>query len=105
MKPGPFKDFVLDQLAALPGVEVRAMFGGHGLYCSEFFFGVMFKGRLFFKTSVSTRVDYARRGMKPFRPSAKQSLKRYYEVPPDILEDRTALVEWARQAIEVATAS
>jgi DNA transformation protein len=99
MKPGPFKDFVLDQLAALPGLEARAMFGGHGLYGGEVFFGVLFKGRLYFKTTTSTRVEYARRGMKPFRPSDKQSLKRYYEVPAEILESREALVEWARQAI------
>ncbi len=99
MKPGPFKDFVLDQLAALPDLEARAMFGGHGLYCDEVFFGVLFKGRLYFKTTNSSRVEYARRGMKPFRPSDKQSLKRYYEVPAEILESREALVEWARAAI------
>lgn len=102
MKPGPFKDFVLDQLAALPGVEARPMFGGHGLYCDDAFFGVLFKGRIYLKTSPSTRVEYARRGMKPFRPSAKQSLKRYYEVPPDILEDRERLVEWTHAALAVA---
>lgn len=99
MKPGPFKDFVLDQLAALPGLDARAMFGGHGLYCGEVFFAVLFKGRLYFKTTISSRVEYARRGMKPFRPSAKQSLKRYYEVPAEILENREALVQWAREAI------
>jgi DNA transformation protein len=99
MKPGPFKDFVLDQLAAMPDIEARAMFGGHGLYCGEIFFAVLFKGRLYFKTSTSSRVEYARRGMKPFRPSDKQSLKRYYEVPAEIMEDRDKLVEWARSAL------
>jgi len=36
--------------------------------------------------------------MKPFRPSAKQTLKNYYEVPPEILEDGEALILWAEQA-------
>ena len=36
--------------------------------------------------------------MQPFRPSDKQTLKNYYEVPPDILEDGDELVRWAEQA-------
>jgi TfoX/Sxy family transcriptional regulator of competence genes len=29
----------------------------------------------------------------------------YYQVPPSVLEDRDALAEWARQAIEVSRAA
>ena len=45
-----FKEFVLDQLSQLGQVECRAMFGGHGLYHNEAFFGIISKGRLYFKT-------------------------------------------------------
>jgi DNA transformation protein len=44
-----FKDFVLDQLQGVPDLECRSMFGGHGLYQEETFFGIVFKGRLYFK--------------------------------------------------------
>ena len=37
--------------------------------------------------------------MKPFRPNAKQTLKSYYQVPLEILEDAERLGEWAAQAI------
>jgi len=37
--------------------------------------------------------------MKPFRPNAKQTLKTYYEVPLDIIEDRDQLSTWAKMAI------
>ena len=93
-----FKDFVEDQLSGLGGLSFRAMFGGHGLYRGDAFFGIFFNDRLYFKTDGSTRSDYAARGMKCFQPSKKQKLKNYMEVPPDILEDRERLLEWAVKA-------
>ncbi|MDC4224262.1 MAG: TfoX/Sxy family protein [Candidatus Manganitrophus sp.] len=48
---------------------------GHGLYRGESFFGILYKGRLYFKTDDASRSDYIEMGMKPFRPSAKQTLK------------------------------
>ena len=93
-----FKEFVLDQLAAMKSVTCRAMFGGFGLYHQSVFFGILHKGRLYFKTNDQTRPAYEEYSMKPFRPSDKQSLKNYYEVPPDILEDGDALIRWAEQA-------
>ena len=49
-----FKEFVLDQLSALPDVHARAMFGAHGLYSGGRFFGILDEGRLFFKTHAIT---------------------------------------------------
>ncbi len=94
-----FKDFVLDQLHQLEGVEARRMFGGFGLYRDEIFFGIVHGGRLYFKTDDSTVSSYRRRKMKPFRPNAGPTLKNYYRVPVEILEDGDALCEWARHAI------
>jgi hypothetical protein len=42
-----FKDFVLDQLQELDGIEARRMFGGHGLYQDETFFAILHKGKLY----------------------------------------------------------
>ncbi len=93
-----FKEFVLDQLAGLPGVTCRAMFGGYGLYRGAVFFGIIHKGRLYFKTDDRTRAAYLDQGMKPFRPNKKQTLKTYYEVPVDIIEDAEELAAWAECA-------
>lgn len=94
-----FRQFVEDQLAPLRGLRCKSMFGGYGLYAEDTFFGIIFRGRLYFKTDAATRPVYVRQGMKPFRPSAKQTLKNYYEVSADVLESRDALLEWARRAI------
>ena len=100
-----FKEFVLDQLAAMESVTSRAMFGGFGLYHHEVFFGILSKGRLYFKTREETRPAYEEYGMQPFRPSDKQTLKNYYEVPPDILEDGDELIRWAEQAAGRSTSA
>lgn len=98
MKDTSFKDFVLDQLGNLHGVMCRAMFGGFGLYRDEVFFGIIHNSRLYFKTDADTRFTYLEAGMKPFRPNAKQTLKTYYEVPVDIIEDAETLTAWAERA-------
>ena len=71
-KDESFKDFVLDQLRELDDVEARRMFGGYGLYQDETFFGIIHKGKLYFKVDESTIGEYRKRKMKPFRPNAKQ---------------------------------
>ena len=101
-----FKDFVLDQLSALPDVRARAMFGAHGLYQGNHFFGILDEGRLFFKTNTQSQEEYLRRGMEPFTYESKgrRLTMSYHEVPPEVLENRVELVAWARQAIFVAAA-
>ena len=99
-KQDRFKDFVLDQLSELPGLTHRAMFGGYGLYQRETFFGIIHRGRLYFKTDPTTAPRYRDRGMKPFKPSSTQTLKNYYEVPVEVLEDSDALTAWASQATQ-----
>lgn len=99
MQESSFKDFILDQLAELEGVRARRMFGSYGLYCGRKFFGIVSKGRLYFKTDESTLPDYLKEGMEPFRPSEKQTLKNYYEVPAEVVEEAESLVAWAKRAI------
>jgi len=99
MKDDSFKDFVLDQSRDLDDVEARRMFGGYGLYRDETFFGIVHKGRLYFKIDETTVAEYRKRKMKPFRPNVKQTLKSYYQVPVEIIEDRDHLAQWAETAI------
>jgi len=100
-----FKEFVLDQLSALPDVRAKAMFGAHGLYQDEHFFGILDEGRLFFKTDAQSQADYVMRGMEPFTYESKGRTltMSYHEVPPDVLENAPELVVWAYRAIEVST--
>jgi DNA transformation protein len=95
-KSDSFRDYVAEQLGE--DVDIRPMFGGYGLYRGDCFFGIVFKGRLYFRTGSLTRKEYLRRGMKPFKPNARMTLKSYYEVPVDVLEDRETARAWAEKA-------
>ena len=75
------------------------MFGGFGLYQDETFFGIIHKGRLYFKIDETTVGEYRKRKMKPFRPNAKQTLRSYYQVPVEIIEDDEQLCRWAGRAV------
>ena len=101
MKDDSFKEFVLDQLSGLGELTCRGMFGGFGLYSGQTFFGIIFQGRLYFKTDDATRGEYERRGMKPFQPNKRQTMK-YHEVPAEVAEDREQLLAWAQEAIATA---
>ena len=98
MPADSFRDYVLEQLAALEGLRCKRMFGGYGLYCGEQFFGILQDGRLYFKTHSDTLPDYLQQHAAVFAPSEKQILKNYREVPVDILEDAEQLAIWARKA-------
>ncbi len=106
MRDDSFKEYVLDQLSALPDVRARAMFGAHGLYQGEHFFAIVDEGRLFFKTDAQTEKDYTARGMEPFTYESRGKIMTmgYHEVPPEILEQPPELASWARKAIAVAAA-
>ncbi len=97
-----FHDELLERLGGLDGLRSRAMFGGWGLYQATVFFGIVYRGRLYLRTTPGSRPEYASRGMGPFRPSARQTLRDYYEVPPEVLGDDELLLAWARQAADGA---
>jgi DNA transformation protein and related proteins len=109
-KTDTFKDFVLDQLRDLPDLTVRPMFGGHGFYLRGRFFGIIYKGQLYFRVSPKTLAEYTSRGSKPFVPfpdrpgPKKQTMNSYYEVPAEILENSAELVQWAVKSAASAPA-
>ena len=100
-KDDTFVEFVCDQLADLDAILYKAMFGGYGVYEGSLFFGIVYDGRLYFKTSDTSRERYLAWDSLPFQPKAKQTLNSYYEVPGDLIEDAAELTALAREAIDV----
>ncbi len=96
---------ILDRLATLGEVTSRPLFGGHGLYWRGVIFGLLFGGKLFLKVDERSRPDFEARGMGPFRPNERQTLRSYYEIPPNVLEDPEALLSWVREAIRAGQSS
>ncbi len=97
-----YREFLLEQLGRVTPVAGRPMFGGVGIYAQELFFALIAEDRLYFKVDDTTRPDFERLGMEPFRPFGEDSAMGYYEVPADVVEDSAQLAAWMRKATDVA---
>ncbi len=100
-----FTAYVLDQLSAWGGVSARKMFGGAGLYRDGKMFGLIADDVAYLKVDDSNREGFERAGSGPFKPYPdKPTSMSYYEVPPEVLEDPEAFVEWAERSLAIQQA-
>ena len=97
-----YRTYIVEQLAALPALSTRRMFGGIGLYSGDWFFALIDDDVLFFKVDAANREDYTSRGMKAFMPFPGQPSLGYFQVPPEVIEEAEELARWARRSVEVA---
>jgi DNA transformation protein and related proteins len=98
-----FRDFVLDQLARIPQLRAKRMFGGVGIYSADCFFAIVAADELFFKVDDSNRSAYEAAGSEPFRPVMSRPVSMsYWRVPLEVLEDTGELATWALAAIRAA---
>src|ERR1043165_7096716 len=97
-----YRTYIVEQLAALPGLGTRRMFGGLGLYSGEWFFALIDDDVLYFKVDDANREDYRSRGMNAFMPFPGQPSLGYFQVPPEVIEEAEDLTRWARRSVEVA---
>jgi DNA transformation protein and related proteins len=98
-----YRTYVLEQLQAGGPIKARPMFGGVGLYREGVFFGLIDDDSLYFKVGELNRADFEHAGARQFQPYGEGSYSMsYYEVPGDVLEDRSLLNDWVTKAIAVA---
>ena len=108
MKTSPdFAAHCLDLFAGLPGVRVRAMFGGHAFYvgAAMFAIGDADEWRVWLKTDDATRARFQEAGGEPFVYTTKDgrtASMSFLTVPDDAMEDGEAMLPWARLALEAA---
>ena len=102
-KSREFHDYVMHEVfAGIENITSRPMFGGYGIYRDGVFFALISGGSLYFKADDETKGEFERRGSRPFRYSAKgrgEVALSYWEVPADVLENRTELRDWIDRAI------
>jgi DNA transformation protein len=99
-----YREWVLEQLRGAGTVTGRAMFSGYSLYLDGAIFALIADDVLYFKVDDSNRAEYEAAGTGPFRPFGDERAMQYYEVPPDVLEDREALWAWAARSAAISRA-
>jgi DNA transformation protein len=100
-----FLEYVTEQLSVWGEVPVRRMFGGAGLYREETMFAVIAEDVAYLKVDDSNRDDFLRAGSAPFEPypdKIKTTIRTYYKIPAEVLENPDELAQWAERSWLVA---
>ena len=103
-----FIEFVLEQLVSIPGLSTSRFFGGIGVKSEATQFAMIMDGALYFTVDDKSRQTYEQMGSQCFSYDTKKGrvdVRKYYEVPAELLEDHAQLVTLARAAIDVAQKS
>jgi len=102
--PASFVEHVTDLFSSLGDVDVRRMFGGHGLFCGGLMFGLLDDGELFLRTDEVCEQAFLKAGGKRWiYPSPKGPMETRYLQPPAIaMEDPDAMREWFALSFEAA---
>ncbi len=98
-------NYITDQLSTFGNFESKKMFGGVGYFREGLMFGLLGKDVFHLKVDDNNRADYEAKGMKAFMSSEKKKGMPYYEVPPEVLEDKDELKVWAAKAYEAVVAA
>ncbi len=94
-------DHYVDQLSDWAKITTRPLFGAVALCRGDHVFGMIWNGALYFKADDESQGEYEAAHSHPLEYASKgeeRSLKTYWEVPADVLEDDDRLKQWADRA-------
>lgn len=99
-----FVEFVTEQMSLVGGLRFRAMFSGYGVYRDDRMFAIIVDDRLYFKADPITRAEFEEKGLSPFTYVArgKSVTMQYFEAPPEVFEEREAMLNWMQKAYGAA---
>jgi len=100
-----FVEYLIEMLQPLGTIREKSMFGGWGFYADERFFAIVADDAFYVKVDDVSRAEFEARGLNPFRYEVRDQTRAsmdYYELPPEAMDDREILCEWARKGIEAA---
>jgi len=100
-----YAQFVQDQLSEFGEVEMKGMFGGIGIFKDGLMFAKIGGDTFRLKVDDSNKQQFEDKGMKPYHSETKKKGMPYWEVPQEVLEDKTELAKWAKQSFDIAVAT
>jgi DNA transformation protein len=93
-----------DLFAPFARIDVRAMFGGYGLYRDGTIFAIAIDDAVYLKVDDETRAAFAAAGSAPFvyTGSAKPITMSYWSAPEEAIDSPQDMLPWARLAYAAA---
>lgn len=100
-----YTDFVLEHLEPIGPIHTGRFFGGVGISNGFVQFAMMMGNCLYFVVDEDSRKKYEQAKMQPFSYMTKKGrvqVRRYFEVPEEVLTDSEQLRLWANESMQVA---
>ena len=100
-----YTKFVLELLEPIGPVRTSRFFGGVGISKGALQFAMIMGNSLYFAVDDNTRKKYEQAGMQPFSYVTKKGrvqVRKYFELPDDVLTDSEQLRLWTNEAVHVA---
>ncbi len=100
-----YTQYVLELLEPIGPVKTSRFFGGVGIAHGTVQFAMIMGNSLYFAVDDGTRKKYEQAGMQPFSymtTKGRVQVRKYFELPEDVLTDPQQLRLWANEAMRVA---
>lgn len=100
-----YTEYVLELLEPIGPVRTGRFFGGVGISKGSLQFAMIMGNCLYFAVDDDTRNKYEQAGMQPFSYMTKKGrvqVRKYFELPEDVLTDPEQLRLWTNEAMCVA---
>jgi DNA transformation protein len=97
-------DGLKDLFKPFGAVEVKRMFGGHGVYAEGLCFAIESHGEVFLKVDAGSQPVFAAAGSSPFIYNArgKAMPTSFWRMPAAALDEAVELRRWAALGLEAA---
>ncbi len=104
------KEFIAhvgELMAGVPGVTIKSMFGGHGVFREGLMFGCLARDELYLRVDGERREQVKSQGGEQFgfEMRGRPMTMPYFTVPSDALEDAELMTELAAAAFADALAA
>jgi len=99
-----FVDYVMELFGPFGTVDVRRMFGGHGVYLDGLMFAILSGDVLYLKADEMNRVEFeqARCEIFSYARKGKRATLNFFRAPEDAMESPELMLPWARTAYAAA---
>ena len=99
-----FSEHLRELFSEVGPIDLRPMFGGHGLYLDGTIIGIVLDETLYLKTDAATRAHFENAGCAPciYDMKGRALTMSYWSVPADAMDSPQAMRPWAQLALEAA---
>jgi len=97
-----YLEYILDQLSEFGEVDIKRMFGGVGIFKDGLMSAKIGGDTFRLKVDETKAKGFEGRGMKPYYSEKKKKGMPYWEVPVDVIKDRSKLAQWTNNSFAIA---